>query len=205
MGLRFYRRVRIFPGLSINIGKKGLSTSIGTKGARVTMGKNGTRYTVGIPGTGLSYSEYSPRKTKQKKTNCNSPATTMQQVPKWSVVVFILVLIGIIALSITIFRSCRQSYYDEIDQKNYIKSEAGSKARIESTISQKIGDHFYTKFNYKSQWYDSEKRSWFMEGTYSNEKKKVKGTFKAQVRRPIRPNPRLRADYELVSLDMQEQ
>ena len=86
-----------------------------------------------------------------------------------------------------------------------MQSEAGSKARIESTISERIGDHFYTKVNYESQWYDSKERSWFMEGTYSNEKKNVKGIFKAQVRRPLRPNPRLKADYELVSLDMKEQ
>jgi len=204
MGFRFYRRIKIVPGLYINVGKKGLSTSIGTKGARVTMGKNGTRYTVGIPGTGLSYSESSPKKTGQRKTNHTSPAMPTQQASKWGLAVLGLVLVGIIALSVTVFRSCRQSYYDKIDQRNYAQSEAGSKARIESTISQRIGEHFYTKVFYESQWYDSEERSWFMEGTYMNEKKRVKGTFKAQVRRPLRPDPRLKADYELVLLDMKD-
>lgn len=55
MGLRFRRKIKILPGVSLNIGKRGVSTSIGVKGAHITIGKNGTRTTVGIPGTGLSY------------------------------------------------------------------------------------------------------------------------------------------------------
>lgn len=55
MGFRFFRRVKIAPGLSLNFSKSGVSPSFGVRGARVTVGRSGTRKTVGIPGTGLYY------------------------------------------------------------------------------------------------------------------------------------------------------
>lgn len=72
MGLRFNRRVKICKGVTLNLGKKGASVSVGTRGARMTFGKNGTRTTLGIPGTGLSYTDYQPRKKKKKLRNQNS-------------------------------------------------------------------------------------------------------------------------------------
>jgi hypothetical protein len=59
MGLRFNRRIRILPGIRINLSKSGVSTSIGGRGAWLTFGKRGARSTVGIPGTGLSYTSTS--------------------------------------------------------------------------------------------------------------------------------------------------
>lgn len=58
MGLRFNLRLKILPGVSINLGKRGISTSIGPRGAKVTIGSKGVRSTVGIPGTGVSYTKY---------------------------------------------------------------------------------------------------------------------------------------------------
>ena len=55
MGFRFYKRVRIAPGISLNFGKKGASVSVGPRGAKMTFGPNGTRSSVGIPGTGFRY------------------------------------------------------------------------------------------------------------------------------------------------------
>ena len=55
MGFRFNRRIRILPGIRVNIGKKGISTSFGARGAWLTVGRRGTRVTVGLPGSGLSY------------------------------------------------------------------------------------------------------------------------------------------------------
>jgi len=59
MGFRFYRRMRIAPGISVNFSKSGASLSLGGRGAHVTVGPRGTRTTVGIPGTGLYYTEQS--------------------------------------------------------------------------------------------------------------------------------------------------
>ena len=57
MGLRFYRRIRIAPGLRINLSKRGASVSAGGRGHWLTFGPRGERATVGLPGTGLSYTE----------------------------------------------------------------------------------------------------------------------------------------------------
>ena len=55
MGFRFYRRINILPGVSINLGKRGASVSVGPRGAKTTFGRNGARTSVGIPGTGMRY------------------------------------------------------------------------------------------------------------------------------------------------------
>lgn len=52
---RFYRRISIFPGLSVNISKSGPSLTVGVRGAHVTFGPRGARRSVGIPGTGIYY------------------------------------------------------------------------------------------------------------------------------------------------------
>ncbi|ANH73686.1 hypothetical protein ACS15_1270 [Ralstonia insidiosa] len=57
MPFRFQRRVKIAPGLHLNVSKSGISLSIGGKGATLNVGsRRGPRATAGIPGTGLSYS-----------------------------------------------------------------------------------------------------------------------------------------------------
>jgi len=54
-GLRFQKRLRILPGLKINLSKSGASASIGPRGADVNIGRNGVTTNASIPGTGLSY------------------------------------------------------------------------------------------------------------------------------------------------------
>ena len=56
MGLRFRRRVRLFPGLWLNASKSGITTSIGGDGVTVNYGRRGTRTTLSAHGTGLAYS-----------------------------------------------------------------------------------------------------------------------------------------------------
>lgn len=59
VSIRYRRRVRLFPGLTLNLSKNGLSSiSLGRPGATVNIPINRggkTRGTVGLPGTGLSY------------------------------------------------------------------------------------------------------------------------------------------------------
>ncbi|NNM84388.1 MAG: DUF4236 domain-containing protein [Phycisphaerales bacterium] len=56
--LRLFRRVRIAPGLTLNLTKHGASLSAGVRGAHVTLGRTGLRRTVGIPGTGIFYTSH---------------------------------------------------------------------------------------------------------------------------------------------------
>lgn len=57
MGFRFRKRVKLAPGVHLNLGTKSASVSVGPRGAKLNIGKNGTRATAGIPGTGISYSQ----------------------------------------------------------------------------------------------------------------------------------------------------
>jgi tetratricopeptide (TPR) repeat protein len=54
MSYRFFRRLRIAPGLTVNLSKSGPSLSVGGRGGHVTFGgSRGRRTTIGLPGTGL--------------------------------------------------------------------------------------------------------------------------------------------------------
>jgi len=59
VGFRFRRRIKIFPGITLNLSKSGVSTSVGVPGARMTFGNDKTSTTVGLPGSGISYTQIS--------------------------------------------------------------------------------------------------------------------------------------------------
>lgn len=56
MGFRFQKRIKIAPGIKINLSKSGISTSLGGPGFTHNIGHGKRRTTLGIPGTGLSHS-----------------------------------------------------------------------------------------------------------------------------------------------------
>jgi hypothetical protein len=60
MAFRFRRSVRIFPGVRINLTRRGASLSAGVKGAHMTVSDRGTRTTIGVPGSGAFYTDYTP-------------------------------------------------------------------------------------------------------------------------------------------------
>lgn len=58
--LRFWRRVKVAPGVTVNVPKGGLSASVGPMGAKTTVGTRGVRQTLGVPGTGLFITRQAP-------------------------------------------------------------------------------------------------------------------------------------------------
>ncbi len=54
---RFFRRIKVAPGVTLNLSKRGVSASFGPRGAKATIGTSGRRYSVGLPGTGLFWRE----------------------------------------------------------------------------------------------------------------------------------------------------
>ncbi|OQA89177.1 MAG: Tetratricopeptide repeat protein [bacterium ADurb.Bin236] len=83
MGFRLFRRIKIAPGVTLNLSKSGLSTSFGPRGAKFTVGPKGTRQTVGLPGTGLYYTTshgYGTHKTSSRATS-PKPLPTVAPVP----------------------------------------------------------------------------------------------------------------------------
>ena len=68
MALKFRKRIRLFPGCTVNFSKSGVSTTLGIKGLSVNFGKRGTYLNTGIPGTGL----YDRIKLYDSNSNSNS-------------------------------------------------------------------------------------------------------------------------------------
>lgn len=81
MGFNFRKRIKIIPGVHINLSKSGISTSLGVKGASVNIGKRGTYLNTSIPGTGI----YGRQKLIGKKKTTSSISTVADTREKMSI------------------------------------------------------------------------------------------------------------------------
>ena len=71
MGLRFHRRIRVLPGVHLNLSRSGIGASIGGRGAHVGITARGQRYaSIGIPGAGVSWREYERRSAPRQCDQC---------------------------------------------------------------------------------------------------------------------------------------
>jgi hypothetical protein len=55
VSLRFQRRKKLLPGVTLNLSKRGAGVSAGQRGARASIGPRGLTATLTLVGTGLSY------------------------------------------------------------------------------------------------------------------------------------------------------
>ncbi|MBW2341945.1 MAG: DUF4236 domain-containing protein, partial [Deltaproteobacteria bacterium] len=80
MAFRFWRRIRIAPGVTLNLSKSGGSLSFGSRGAKFTVGSRGKRAAVGLPGTGLFYTSTFPsgKRTARKAQASRDYALTIR-------------------------------------------------------------------------------------------------------------------------------
>ena len=101
MGFRFQKRLRILPGVTLNISKSGVSTSFGVRGARITKGHGKTRATIGIPGSGLSYTTVSGKKRVVRQS---SAASVVSVARRWLRLFLIALAIFLFALLSMVFR-----------------------------------------------------------------------------------------------------
>lgn len=72
MALRFRKRLRIAPGVTLNLSRSGISTTLGPRGASVNVGKRGTYLNAGLPGTGIRLRERLDKPDDQR-TSRQSP------------------------------------------------------------------------------------------------------------------------------------
>jgi hypothetical protein len=94
MGLRFFRRMRIAPGVTLNLSKSGVSASVGTRGACVTVGPRDTRQTIGLPGSGVYWTEQQSWRARAQRTSAAPPAPrSIGGIIGWLIVLFVLLLI----------------------------------------------------------------------------------------------------------------
>src|SRR5271154_1994980 len=105
---RFYRRVHIFPGLTVNLSKSGPSLSVGVRGAHVTVGPRGVTRTVGIPGSGIFYTSRTGyhsgvHSAHQEPSVHTSQSAAPKRFPRWLLGAIVLPLV-MIALSMMLAR-----------------------------------------------------------------------------------------------------
>ena len=96
MGFRFQKRLRILPGVTLNISKSGVSTSFGVRGARITKGHGKTRATIGIPGSGLSYTTVSGKKRVVRQSSAVSVARRWLRLFLIALAIFLFVLLSMV-------------------------------------------------------------------------------------------------------------
>ena len=97
MGLRFQRRIRVLPGVHLNLSRSGVGVSVGGRGAHVGITARGQRYTsIGLPGTGVSWREYQRKPAPRQCELCQQPGHV--HIPA-ALVVALLVLAGIVVLA----------------------------------------------------------------------------------------------------------
>ena len=76
MSFRFWRRIRIAPGVTLNLSKSTASLSLGPRGAKYTISPRGNRATAGLTGTGLFYTVHD---SKRAGRDGAAPATAVPQ------------------------------------------------------------------------------------------------------------------------------
>ncbi|WP_298248414.1 DUF4236 domain-containing protein [uncultured Christiangramia sp.] len=73
--MRYRNRIKLAPGVNINLSKSGISTTVGPKGANINIGKNGSYLNTGIPGTGLYNRNKISSSNGRSTTSKNSSST----------------------------------------------------------------------------------------------------------------------------------
>jgi Protein of unknown function (DUF4236) len=96
MGLRFQRRIKVFPGVRINLSKSGVGLSVGGRGAHIGIDSRGRRYaSVGLPGTGVSWREYERKSVAQR---CDLCAPGHVHIPPGAVAFAVLAVAAVVML-----------------------------------------------------------------------------------------------------------
>ena len=100
MAFRFQKRIKILPGLRLNVSKTGISWTVGTRGASVTSRDGNLTGNVGLPGTGVSYRKRIdlPDAEVESLDQPVKPASSGK--PSWLPLLIVLVIGIVIGLSL---------------------------------------------------------------------------------------------------------
>lgn len=80
--MKYRKRVRLFPGVTLNISKSGISTTVGVPGASVNFNRHGAFLNTGIPGTGLyDRRRISSKPSQQKQHQARQTSSNQPTVP----------------------------------------------------------------------------------------------------------------------------
>lgn len=96
MSWSYRRRIKIAPGIRLNISKKGISSTFGIRGANINIGQNGTYLNTGVPGTGI----YRRQKISASSDNYNSSNKNHTSSNSGCIVGLVLALLFILIMGI---------------------------------------------------------------------------------------------------------
>lgn len=152
MGWGFRKRIKILPGVYLNIGKNGVSTSVGIPGANVTFRESGTTLNTGIPGTGLysrqklSGNNHTPENSSKDRTGCLSFGfiiiailLLLFGVSTHGSISFELFVLASVSVVISIILFCRESEPQAPSQEAPVLSKKNQPQKEESQKSEQIG------------------------------------------------------------------
>ncbi len=100
MVFRFQKRIKILPGLRLNISKMGISWTVGTRGASVTSQDGNLTGIVGLPGTGVSYRKRIDLPDSEVESQDQPVKPTGSGKPSWLPLLIVLVIGIVIGLSL---------------------------------------------------------------------------------------------------------
>jgi hypothetical protein len=100
MGFRFQKRIKILPGLRLNVSKTGVSWTVGSRGVSVTSRDGKLTGNVGIPGAGLSYRSPLSQIETEENYQPTQQMQTRTGTPTWLILLIVLVAGIFIGLSI---------------------------------------------------------------------------------------------------------
>lgn len=102
MGIRFRKRLKVAPGVYVNLSKSGFSTTARlVKGVSLNMGKDGTFINTSIPGTGI----YSRERLNWSQNNATKSIMPNDDMGKFNTGCLWLTIILVLMLSLGIFKA----------------------------------------------------------------------------------------------------
>jgi len=100
MTFRLQKRIKILPGLRLNVSKTGISWTVGMRGASMTARDGKLTGNVGVPGTGLSYRKRLDLPDSETDTQDTQTPHQSSGAPSWLLLAIVLAVGILIGLSI---------------------------------------------------------------------------------------------------------
>lgn len=100
MAFRFQKRIKILPGLRLNVSKTGISWTVGTRGASVTSRDGNLTGNAGLPGTGVSYRKRLDLPDAEPVSQELPAKRSSSVAPTWLLLLFVLAVGIVIGLSL---------------------------------------------------------------------------------------------------------
>jgi hypothetical protein len=103
MSIRYWRRIRLAPGLRLNLSRGDVSASLGHRGLWYTVSRGGRRrVTVGLPGTGLFF-------TRVSRVSPSLPVIPLRRILHWLLVMMVIyIVLALLAIGIVGLLSMRR-------------------------------------------------------------------------------------------------